>query len=397
MADAPEFALNIWDPAVKADPYPLYASMRSAGRVVSNPFLAGQLMVPGYDDVLALLNDPHTFSNGRLSGATSEGVFQAATMLNSDPPDHDRLRGAVARAFTPRSVNSLEGRMHDVAAELVAPLADGAPFDVVDGFAQRLPVLVIAQMLGVGTADLESFVEWSHGLLGVLDMFANPEKVKVAGECSKLLHDYFADEVARRRDRPTDDDLVGRLVAANADGRLSEAEMLSSCVLLLLGGNETTTRLITNAALTLFRHPGERARVAADPALLATTVDECIRYDTPVQGNVRITTRSVTFAGVDVAEGALIVGLLGAANRDPAHFDEPDRFDAGRDPNPHIGFGRGIHHCLGANLARLETRAALGALLAVAPEFALLETPETLEYGPTFFFHSPERLSITRA
>jgi unspecific monooxygenase len=249
-------------------------------------------------------------------------------------------------------------------------------------------------MLGVGTADLGMFVEWSHGLLGVLDMFSGPEQVQRAKDSSKHLHDYFADEVARRRDDPSDADLIGRLVLANADGRLTEEEMLSSCVLLLLGGNETTTRLIANAVLALARHPEERARVAADPALLPTTVDECVRYDSPLQGNVRITTRPVTFAGVDLPDGALVVGLLGAANHDAAHFDEPERFDVGRNPNPHIGFGRGIHHCLGANLARLEAKAAIGALLRVAPVYELV-APEAIEYGPTFFFHSPTHLLLS--
>jgi len=396
MVEPVEFAFNIFDPAVKADPYPLYAEMRAAGRVVANPFLAGQYMVPGYDDILAVLNDPQLFSSGRLGGPTAESVFLAPTMLTTDPPDHERLRGVVARAFTPRSVTTLEGRMQDVARELLAPLADGEPLEVVADLAERLPVLVIAEMLGVGAGDIDSFVEWSHGLLGVLDMFAAPEKVRVAAESSKLLHDYFADEVARRRDHPTTDDLVGRLVAANADGRLSEPEMLSSCVLLLLGGNETTTRLIANAVLALVRNPDERARVAGDVALVPTAVDEVLRYDTPVQGNARITTRATELAGIELPMGSLVVSLLGAANRDPAHFADPDRFDVGRDPNPHLAFGRGTHHCLGANLARLEARAALGELLRVAPDFGLTQPESAIEYGPTFFFHSPTCIEIRR-
>ena len=395
MAEAPEFAFNLFDPAVKADPYPLYAEMRAAGRVISNPFLAGQFMVPGYDDVQALLADPETFSSGRLAGGAADNVLLAQTMLNSDPPDHERLRGPVARAFTPRSVNALEGRMADVATELVAPLADGAHYDVVAELAERLPVLLIAEMLGVGTADLSDFVEWSHGLMGILDLFAPPDQVEHARDCSKQLHGYFADEVARRRDRPSEDDLVGRLVAANADGRLSEAEMLSACVLLLLGGNETTTKLITNAALALARHPEQRARLVADPGLLSTAVDEVLRYDTPVQSNGRVAARAVEFAGVDIPEGALVIGVLAAANRDPAHFADADRFDVGRDPNPHLSFSRGSHHCLGASLARLEARAAIGALLRAAPDYILHTSDAELEYGATFFFHAPIRLTIS--
>jgi cytochrome P450 len=246
----------------------------------------------------------------------------------------------------------------------------------------------------VSTDDLDDFAEWSHGLMGVLDMFAPAEKRERAVASSKALHDYFADEVARRRAGERSTDLVGRLVEANEDRRLSESEMLSSCVLLLLGGNETTTRLIANAVLALSRHPHERARVAADPSLLPTTVDEALRFDTPVQANGRITTTDTQLAGYDLPKGSLVVGLLAAANRDPAAFEDPGRFDVARDPNPHLSFGRGSHYCLGATLARMEARAALRELLAVAPEYEV--GPEPLEYGPTFFFHSPESLTIQR-
>jgi pimeloyl-[acyl-carrier protein] synthase len=249
----------------------------------------------------------------------------------------------------------------------------------------------------VSTDDLDDFVAWSHGLLGVLDMFAAPEKLDHARACSKHLHDYFASEVDRRRDTPTSDDLVGRLVAANGDGQLSDDEVLSSCVLLLLGGNETTTKLITNATLALARHPAERARLAADMSLLQTAVDEALRYDTPVQANGRVARCETEIAGVAIPQGSLVVGLLAAANRDAARFAEPDRFDVGRDPNPHLSFSRGIHFCLGANLARLEGRAAIGALLAAAPEYDVTNDDGALEYGPSFFFHSPVELTIRRS
>lgn len=392
MPEAPEFAFNLFDPAVKADPYPMYAEMRRAGPIIRNPFLGGQFMVPAYDEVIAMLSDPETFSSQLGVGGGASNILQAPTMLTTDPPDHERLRSVVSRAFTPRSVSALEPRMAEVARELVAPLRDGASFDVVADLGERLPVLIIAEMLGVSTGDLDDFVTWSHGLMGVLDLFAPADKQQHAWDCSKHLHDYFADEVKRRGDTPSEDDLVGRLVAANADGRLSEAELLSSCVLLLLGGNETTTKLITNAALALSRHPDERARLAGDPSLLATAVDEALRFDTPVQANGRVAARPTELAGVPVPQGSLVIALLGAANRDPNHFEDPDRFDVGRDPNPHLSFSRGIHFCLGASLARLEGRAAIGALVDAAPEF-VLDEPE-LEYGATFFFHAPVRLRI---
>lgn len=392
----PEFCFDLFDDAVKADPYPHYDAMRATGRVVSNPMMLGQFMVPGYDDVVAMLQDPATFSNAMLGGGMTGGasVFQAPTMLNSDPPDHERLRGPVARAFTPKSVSQLEPRMREIAAHLVAPLRDGEALDVVAGLGERLPVLIIAEMLGVSTDDLDDFVRWSHGLMAVIDPMSPPERMAHGRECSTRLFDYFEEEVKRRRDRPTTDDLVGRLVEANTDGLLSDAELLSACVLLLLGGNETTTKLITNMTLALGRNPGERARIVEDPALVPTAVDEAMRYDTPVQANGRVTTRDVDLGGFHLPKGSLVMGLLAAANRDPARFDDPHRFDAGRDPNPHVGFSRGIHHCLGASLARLEGRAALTALLEAAPAFGVRTT--ALEYRGTFFFHAPAELVIAR-
>ena len=397
MTAPPEFELDLLDPSVKADPYPHYEAMRATAPVISNPRLLGQFMVTGYDDVTAILNDAVTFANGALSGMGGAAVFPAPTMLSSDPPDHERLRGPVARAFTPRSVNQLEPRMHDVATALVTPFADGEPFDVVNQLAVPLPVLIIAEMLGVSTDDLESFRTWSHGLMGVLDPLASADTIAFAHECATHLLDYFAEEIKRRRDVSSpDDDLVARLVAANDDGQLTEPELLSACVLLLLGGNETTTKLITNLVLALDRHAREWERLVADPALVPTAVDEAMRFDTPVQANVRVSTRDVDIAGHSLPKGSLVVALLAAANRDPSRFDQPEIFDAGRDPNPHLGFSRGIHFCLGANLARLEARAALRALLEVAPTFVRHTTDDELEYPGTFFFHAPATLSIGR-
>jgi cytochrome P450 len=176
---------------------------------------------------------------------------------------------------------------------------------------------------------------------------------------------------------------------------MAHEEMLSACVLLLLGGNETTTKLIINAVLALCRHPEQLARLAADPALVPTAVDESLRYDTPVQGDGRVARHDVELAGVDIPKGALVITLLGAANHDPAVFDAPERYDVGRAPNPVLSFGRGVHHCLGANLARLEARAALAELVHAAPAFGLADPDEPLTYdSPTFFFHAPDRLVI---
>ena len=183
------------------------------------------------------------------------------------------------------------------------------------------------------------------------------------------------------------------MVAANADAWLSDAEVVSSCVLLLLGGNETTTNLITNTVLALARHPDERQRVVADPRVLPGAIEESLRNDAPVQGNVRIATRPVVLGGEHVEQGALVIGLLAAANRDAAKFEQPDRFDVTRHPNPHLSFGHGVHFCLGASLARLEAQVAIGELLKVAPDYRLAEADARLDYGPVLSSTRPPGFS----
>ena len=384
MGDTPAYPLNVFDPEVKADPYPHYAAMRAAGPVVRNPLLLGQWMVVGYDEVAGFLHDPGAFSSAQLTPAEGHAdVFASVTMLDSDPPDHERLRSVVAKAFTPRSVATIEPRIREVARSRLEPLAAGGTLDIVSEVASPLPVLVIAEMLGVEPADRDEFVEWSHAIISTLNPFAMDSERVRAREGAAACRDYFGHQLAERRSHPADD-LIGRMVAANADARLSDAEVVSSCVLLLLGGNETTTNLITNTVLALARHPDECQRVVADPRLVSGAIEESLRYDAPVQGNVRIATRPVVLGGEQVDQGALVIGLLAAANRDAAKFEQPDRFDVTRHPNPHLSFGHGVHFCLGASLARLEAQVAIGELLRVAPDYRLAEADARLDYGPVF-------------
>jgi pimeloyl-[acyl-carrier protein] synthase len=400
MKGPPEHALNIFDPAVKANPYPYYAQMRELGPVTANPMLLGQFMVTGYDEVANVLGDSEHFSMGSLRGlgAADSILARTPTMLTSDPPEHTRLREPVSRALSPRLIQEQASWIYQAAREMLTPLRDGETIDTVSCFAERLPALVIAQMLGVATTDLDDFITWSNDLLaGALDLFADGEKLRRSAECTQNLCDYFAAEVKSRRDAPERDDLVGRLLAANCDSRLSDDEMYAACILLLLGGNETTTKLITNSVLSLARHPDERARLVVDQELLTPAVEELLRYDTPVQGDVRIARTDVGLGGAFIPAGSLVIALLGAANHDPSRFEDPERLDLRRNPNPLLSFGRGVHFCLGANLARLEARMALKALIEVAPSYGLVEPEAELVYdGPTFFFHAPSRLAIRR-
>lgn len=396
MAD-PELEFPMFDDAVKRDPYPYYARMREIGPIMRNPALLGAWMVAAHEPAQAVLTDHARFSSAQMSGMQDRiSAFDAPTMLNSDPPDHERLRGVAARAFTPRSIAALEPRLRQLTDAMLAPLRDGEPFDVVDQLAYPLPVMAISELLGVSVDDRESFRTWSNQLIAGTNELASEDDLAAAREGAEHLKEYFRAEIARRRARPGGDDLVSRLVEANAGEVLDDAELLSSCVLLLVAGNETTTNLIANQALALGRDHEQRARVIADPALVPGAVEEVMRYDSPVQATVRVPAVDVELAGQRVGAGEMVFVLLAAANRDPTRFDDPERFDVGRAPNPHLGFGHGIHFCLGAALAKLEARLALEGLLAVAPSYEVRGDPSSLDYGPSFIFHSPRTLPIVR-
>lgn len=391
----PAYDFPMLDPATMRDPYPRYAEMHGVGPIMRNPGLFGAWMVSGYDAALAVLTDHGTFSSSAMGEARDRtGAFEAPTMLNSDPPDHERLRGVVSRAFTPRTISTLEPRLREITAGLLEPLrGGGGAHDIVADLAFPLPVIAISELLGVPTSDRDSFREWSDQLVGGTSELASEEALASAREGAEHLKDYFRSVIAERRSRPGDD-LVSKLVAANVGNVLDDAELLSSCVLLLVAGNETTTNLIANAALALGRHPDERRRLIDNAELVPSAVNEVMRYDSPVQATSRTALVDTEVAGRTVSAGEIVLVMIGAANRDPSRFDGPERLDVGRAGPPHIGFGHGIHFCLGASLARLEARLAIEGLLAAAPEYELADDTDDLDYGNSFIFHSPKRLGV---
>lgn len=390
----PDFELPVFDPKVMRDPYPWYREMRAIGRVVRNPSMLGGVMIGGYEEALAVLSDHRTFSSAAIGSRDRSGAFEGPIMLNSDPPDHERLRGVVARAFTPRAVSGLEPWLREITDELVEPLRSGEPYDVVQELAYPLPVLAISELLGVPGEDRESFRRWSNDLIAGNPELADEEALARGRRGAESLKEYFREVIARRRVEPGTD-LVSKLVAANEGAVLDDAELLSACVLLLVAGNETTTNLISNMALALARHPDQRRLVAATPDLATSATLEVLRYDSPVQATARMLVRDATIGGHDLPAGEMIMVFIGAANRDPAQFERPDTLDVTREASQHLGFGHGIHYCLGAGLARLESRIALEVLLAAAPDYELACDVENLDYGASFIFHSPKSLTIT--
>lgn len=391
-----ETLFNILDPDIRPDPYPVYRAIRERGPVVQNPLL-GFWMVLEYETAQTVLRDHETFSSVLETDPVLD-FLGAPTMLFSDPPDHERLRGAVGRAFKARHVRALAPTIEEIVEELLTPLRDdpAAPYDVIGELAYPLPVIVIAELLGIPPSDRDEFKTWSDGVVS-LNRFAeaDPDAVEEARRCADALRGYFADVIDERRRSPGDD-LVTRMIEANEEGTVTDEEVMAACILLLVAGNETTTNLIGNAVLAFARHPDERRRVVEDPSLVRNATEEALRYDGPVQSNIRRATRDVELAGETIPEGSLVLVLLAAADRDPAVFPAPDDFDVARDnAAQNVAFGSGIHYCIGAPLARLEGYAALEGLLRAAPDYRVADPEAPLEYGPSFFLRGLTRLDIT--
>lgn len=377
---------------VRRDPYPLYARVREAAPLLHDPRMDAWVVFD-YDGVKRTLHDHDAFS----SSATTAGRTNPDWFIFADPPRHTRMRGLLARAFTPRSVAELEPRIRWLSRALLDRYVERGEMDLAEDFAIPLPTLVIAEMLGIPVADRPRFRRWSDTILNLSHTLpggdgaerASREYRAVTGE----MHDYVARLVDDRRHVPADD-LLTRLVQAQVEGeRLTTAEILGFVQLLLIAGQETTTNLLNNAVLSFIRHPDQLARVRAMPELLPSAIEEVLRYRSPVQWMFRFTRREVEMNGQTIPAGRMVLPVIGSANHDPRHFDAPERFDVARDPNPHIAFGHGIHFCVGAPLARLEARIALADLLERLPDLQLA-SDEPWTPREALHVHGPARLPI---
>lgn len=383
------FAFNPLDPAVRRDPYALYAEGRRR-RIVRHEELPLPLYsVFRYADCQEVLRDDVTWSNDfrsvRVGGLPVDEVEDVGppSMLGLDGEPHHRLRSLVNKAFTPRIVKRLEPRMVEVAGELVdAALAAGDEVDLVQALTYPLPVTVIAEMIGIPAEDRAKFKAWSDEAVSILGTgffgAVDAERLRRQVALRDAMHAYFVPLAKDRAESPRDDLLTGLVQAEHEGSRLSFEEMLAMLTLILVAGNETTTTLIGNAVLELIAHPEQEARLRANPGLLPNAIEEVLRFSSPVQFDPRRATRDVELAGLKIRENELVLCWLGSANRDAAVFERPDTFDVAREKNPHIAFGFGVHFCLGSNLARLEAEVALRALLersAASPWPAMHRSP----------------------
>ncbi len=325
-----------------------------------------------YRDVEAMLRDHTRFANA------DRVLVQTISMslLELDPPAHTRLRLLVSKAFTPRAVARLQGRVQQITDELLDAASGMERFDLVEALAYPLPVTVIAEMLGVRPRDLDLFKRWSNTLALTVNAILTPDEIRAIMQAADEAHAYFETIIEDRRRQPRDD-LVSALLAAEEEGdRLTHDEMLAVLLLLLVAGNDTTRNLIGNGMLALLRNPGELRRLREDPGLIESAVDELLRYDSPIQLNDRTAREDMEIGGKSIRAGKRVVAFLGAANRDPEVFDDPDNLDIGRDvKSHHLAFGRGIHYCLGASLAVLEARIAFASLLERFPSIRLAAAP----------------------
>ena len=370
-------AYNLLSDRMAQDPYPVYAALR-ARDPVHRSRLINAWMFSRHADVDAILRDHRHFGNDPRDGTLSprqRAMLPPAdefTMLFLDPPDHTRLRALVNKAFTPKTVNALEPHIRSILATLLDDIEVPGAFDLMQAVAQPLPVIVIAEMLGVPPEDRPQFKVWSAQRARLLEPTIGHREREAGAAASKAFDAYFRSIVEARRAEPRDD-ILSALVQAEDEGeRLTERETLNMLRLLLIAGNETTANLIGNGVLALLRNPEQLRRLRDDPGLIPAAVEELMRFDSPVQTDFRRVLADCEVNGFPVRKRDNIVVLLGAANRDPEMFENPDRLDVGRDQRSHLSFGRGIHHCLGARLARLEGRIVLEMLLERFSEIGLL-------------------------
>ena len=397
--------MDLLTPARVVDPYPTLSERRTKRPVDWNDEYSAWF-IHRYDDVMAALKDPR-FSSDRIRpvyehkltpeqqterGPTYEILGE--WLVFRDPPDHTRLRRLVSRAFTPRAVEQLRGRVIEVVGDMIEEVRPKGSIDLIHDFAYPIPAVIIAEMLGVPAEDRDMFKDWSDDIMvlvfGARDVEGRRER---AQQGLVELADYLSGMVRQCRAEPGDN-LISTLVAAqDGDDTLTDHEIVSNCVLFLFGGHETTTNLIGNGMRVLLRHPDELAKLRAQPDLLKSAIEEILRYDGPSKMQVRMAVDDIELRGQTIRAGDMVYLVQAAANRDPDEFPDPDRFDIERNPTSHIGFGFGIHFCLGASVARLEGAIALDALVRELPE--MRPGPEEEVWHPTLISRGMDRFPVS--
>jgi cytochrome P450 len=382
---------NWTSPEFLADPYVHYKRLRETEPVFFNEARGGWVLTR-YNDMVAVLHDDDNWSVGQRGAQQTNGEA-ARTMLGSDPPDHTRLRMLVNKAFTPRTVRGLTDRIHEIVDGLLDDVADRGGMEAINDFAYPLPITVIAEMLGVPAQDRDFFRDQSQKIAVALGPIEDMQVALRAMEGRNALIEYFNDLVPKRKQSPADDLISALLAAEEAGDFLSHGELLAMLLLLLVAGHETTVNLIGNGLLALLRHPDQLARLRNEEGIERSAVEELLRYDSPVQMTGRQAKVDMEIGGKTIKAGIGVSTIVASANRDPEVFTDPDTLDLTRDPCKHLSFAAGIHHCLGAQLARLEGQIALSAVVRRFPNIKLAS--EDLRYRPAPILRGLEALPVT--
>jgi cytochrome P450 len=402
-AGAANDAIRI-DPRFFSDPEAVYQVLRRERPVtkVTSPFGLDVWMVTRYDDVRTALTDPRLSKNSarfgevlRTNGVSGPGRMPLgdalrAHMLNSDPPDHTRLRKLLSGAFTARTVARMRPRIEAIATELADAMAAKAPgtVDLLREFAYPLPMTVICELLGIPPEDRDRFRSWSTAIL-------SNEQSERRGPSEQAMEEYLVDLIAAKRTSPGEDMLSSIVAASDNEDRLSEREVISTAFLLLVAGHETTVNLIGNGTWQLLRHPDQLAALRTDAALIPNAVEEFLRIEGPVNlATIRFTAEPVEIGGQPIPTGDVVLVSLLSANLDPERFDDPAELDVRRDTSGHVAFGHGIHHCLGAPLARLEGEIAFRTLLGRFPHMTLAAAPNPLVWRQSILMHGLSALPV---
>jgi cytochrome P450 len=376
---------HLLDPEVLANPYPLYHRLRTEAPVHWDPFLHAWV-VTRYSDVIRVLHDfsaertptPQQLERMDLSALSPIAAVMVKQMLFLDAPAHTRLRSLSSSVFTPARVRELRSHIQQIASTLLDTAMDGQPgkMDIIADFAEPLPAIVTAEMLGVPASDHRQLKAWSADFAEMLGNFQhNPDHVPKVLHTLEEMIEYFRERVRELRAHPREG-LINSLLTAEINGdRLSEEEVIANSIVTMVGGLETTTNLIGNGLLTLLRHPEEMQRLRHDPSLIPSAVEELLRYESPSQHTARLARENVELGGRQIRKRDAVIGVMGAANRDPDRFPDPDRLDVARTDNRHLAFGWATHFCFGAALARIEGQVSFSTILHRMPDLALERAP----------------------
>jgi pimeloyl-[acyl-carrier protein] synthase len=377
--EKPLSLFRLYDPEVLANPYPFYHELQREDPVHWDPFLHAWV-VTLYDDVTTVLRnfsakcapDPERLAEIGLSSMSEIGRTMVRQMLFMDPPTHTRLRGICSVAFTPHRVETLRQHIQAIVDSLLEPHLHECQIELMGDFANRLPAIVMAELLGVSTSDHEKLKKWSADFAEILgNLQHNADSAARTLRSLEEMSSYFQQAVREQRQNPGSG-LIAALITAQVDGqRLSDESIIANCILLTVGGQETTPNLIGNGMLSLLRHPDQMSLLRQNPALLSSAIEELLRYEAPSQHTTRLAPEDTQLGSRKILKQQSVIAIMGAANRDEKHFPDPDRLDVTRQENRHLAFGAGAHFCFGAPLARLEGQIGFSTLLNLTSDIAL--------------------------